>query len=107
MPLSELQDENSDRPDLHFQQLTLGQDIAIVAVSAEAVQGVAALIPDSVPIQIPIGYTDHTYGYLPTNRILQEGGYEADEFRNAFSLPGRYISDVDIILRAQFNKIAS
>ncbi len=106
LPLSELQDKDCDRPDMHFQQIVFGQDIAIVAVSAEAVQGVVALLPDSAQIQIPIGYTDHTFGYLPTNEIVKEGGYEAHEFREAFSLPGRYIPDVDTVLRAQFNKLS-
>jgi hypothetical protein len=39
-------------------------------------------------INIPVGYIDEVYGYLPTARMLHEGGYEASWFLQPFALEG-------------------
>jgi len=35
----------------------------------------------------PVGYTDDVFGYLPTEIMIQQGGYETDGFLKYFSYP--------------------
>jgi hypothetical protein len=39
---------------------------------------------------MPIGYTGSTFGYLPTEAMLSEGGYEAGGFLPLFNLSGSF-----------------
>lgn len=105
LPLSALQDLHSDRPPIHFQRISLGAQLHIISVSAEPVCEIYDLLPICEGNVIPVGYTDHTFGYLPNNKILTEGGYEASRFRRAFSLPGQFVADVETPLRGIFHKL--
>ena len=71
-----------------FQAISLGLNLAFVAVSAEVVaeyaEHVRALSPTA--LTMCIGCTDHTYGYLPTRQMFAEGGYEVEEFCSFFGL---------------------
>lgn len=44
---------------------------------------------------IAVGYVDSVLGYLPTSRVLAEGGYEAGEFCSALGLQGEFHPDVE------------
>ena len=99
VPISVIQTrEVKDRPPLHFQRIRIGKELLLTSVSAEVVSSYA-LDKHKITGSIHVGYTDHIHGYIPTNDILKEGGYEAEGFREAFSLPGTYRENLEAIVR--------
>lgn len=44
---------------------------------------------------MPVGYIDSVFGYLPTERMLSEGGYESDQFRDYFDLKADFAQGLD------------
>jgi hypothetical protein len=73
-----------------FHGLMLSKDLVVVGVSAEVVTEYGALLSQVFAgcLPIPVGYIDDVYGYMPTARMLKEGGYEADWFLEPFALDG-------------------
>ena len=55
-----------------------GSDLTLVALSGEAVVDYARLIEDAIgPLQLWLSaYNNDVFGYLPSARVLEEGGYE-------------------------------
>jgi hypothetical protein len=80
----------SDERQVAFHRVRLGSELAVVGVSAEVVTEYGALVNSALDgsINIPVGYIDEVYGYLPTARMLHEGGYEASWFLQPFALEG-------------------
>jgi hypothetical protein len=81
-----------DSASLLVQGVRLGQDVRIVAVEGELVGElglrVAGRFADGVTF--PLGYSNGTGLYLPTARMLAEGGYEAESyFEYGFAAPLR------------------
>jgi neutral ceramidase len=72
-----------------FHLVSLGR-VTIVGISAEVVTEYGPLLRSTLGSEycIPVGYIDDVYGYLPTARMLREGGYEADWFLRPFALRG-------------------
>lgn len=74
-----------DRPDHAYpvQVLRLGDDLAIIALGNEVVVDYALRLkrelgqPDGPAIWVA-GYSNGYSGYIPSQRVLLEGGYEAD-----------------------------
>lgn len=56
----------------------LGEDLTVVLLSGEVVGGYVPLLERSLgPLGLWVAaYTNDTHGYVPTARILEEGGYE-------------------------------
>ena len=73
---------------ISFQALRLGDDLTLVAASAEVVSEYALRLRETSPTGylMCVGCTDVTFGYVPTKRMLQEGGYEAQEYLPHFGL---------------------
>ena len=55
-----------------------GSDLTLVALSGEVVVDYARLIEDAIgPLQLWLSaYNNDVFGYLPSARVLEEGGYE-------------------------------
>ena len=47
---------------------------------------------------LPLGYANGMTGYIPTSRILVEGGYEAGEAAPYFLLPGPFAPEVEPLM---------
>jgi hypothetical protein len=110
LPLAMLQggpaERFGDRPGLEITSVRLGTNLQFVFLSAEPVAEWSAQFPRTDGVTTwHIGYASHVFGYLPTARMLREGGYEVDGFRPAFSLPGQYVDDIDKIIREAFNRV--
>jgi hypothetical protein len=88
-PLGQFMLGAPDFQQVTFHRLSLGR-LAAVGVSAEVVTEYGPLVRTAFDgrISIPVGYIDEVYGYLPTARMVREGGYEADWFRRPFALEG-------------------
>jgi hypothetical protein len=55
-----------------------GKDLTLVALSGEVVVDYAALLEKSIgPLNLwPAAYCNDYFGYLPSRRVIEEGGYE-------------------------------
>jgi hypothetical protein len=84
---------------ISFQRICLGEEISIVAISAEPVFGYADMVAKTLKLDksalLPVGYTDTVFGYLPTQKMIQEGGYESGGFFKAFNLSGSFKDDLE------------
>lgn len=78
------------KPDSEFSihMISLG-DLAILGISAELVsewqEEITKLFSDVSLILVSC--IDDTFGYLPTRKIMKQGGYEAGEYTKFFGLP--------------------
>ena len=77
-----------------------GQDLTLLAYSGETVVDYVRLAQERLgPLRLWIsGYNNDVYGYLPTDRILREGGYET---RGLYTDYGLFTPDVqDVVMDA-------
>jgi hypothetical protein len=73
----------------------IGEDIEIVALSAEATVEWEAILDQAFPvpparIRLYAGYLGALFGYLPTTAQVPEGGYEVEGFQPLFGLSGSF-----------------
>ena len=66
----------------------------LITLSCEPVTAVAEIIRRDKS-DLVLGYEGNVFGYLPTDRLIDEGGYEADRFMDTFGLEGTWKSSLD------------
>lgn len=73
---------------LTLHSIRLGKDIQIVGVSAEPVAEYARLVRSwaPAPYLMCVGCIDEPVGYIPTDNMIAEGGYESDRSRSHFGV---------------------
>lgn len=75
----------------------IGEEVEIVALSAEASvewqEILDAALPTEGRIRLYAGYSGALFGYLPTGQQVTEGGYEVDGFQRLFGLSGQFDSN--------------
>lgn len=77
-------------------------DLTIVALEGEVCSDWGA-IARSLPATkhaMAIGYANEVSSYIPTARIIQEGGYEGDQSHRVYLLPGRFDPKMEVELTA-------
>lgn len=90
------------------QVLHLARNVEIVAVAGELTSGLAQTIRNGLPQACPIllGYTNGSIGYLPTEIMLREGGYEAlDSVFYFRTLPAPFAPGLEAALVAGINAL--
>jgi hypothetical protein len=88
--------EGAPERDVTFQVVRLGDAVVLAGVSAEPVTALRGCVKGALGDDVhvwPIGYIDDVFGYLPTARMLGEGGYEVKDFKLAFGLSGDFRPD--------------
>jgi neutral ceramidase len=78
----------------------LGKDLTLVALGGEVVVDYALRIKREIPrgnIWVA-GYANDVFAYVPSVRILLEGGYEADQSMIYYGLPTRFDNAVEEVL---------
>lgn len=80
---------------LAAQIVRIGEELEIVALSAEANVEWQRILDEAVPIharriRLYAGYLGALFGYLPTAAQVPEGGYEVEGFQPLFGLSGRF-----------------
>ena len=80
---------------LAAQVVGIGDELEILALSAEASVGWERILDEAIPappgrIRLHAGYLGALYGYLPTPTQVAEGGYEVEGFQPLFGLSGRF-----------------
>jgi neutral ceramidase len=82
-----------------------GQDLTLVALPGEVVVDYVPLIEKAVgPLSLWItAYCNDVFGYLPSARILAEGGYEC---RGLYTAPGFFAPEAESVLLATIRELA-
>jgi neutral ceramidase len=79
------------------QVVRLGNDLILVALPGEAVVDYALRLKSEIagPAVWVAGYSNDVFGYLPSLRVLEEGGYEGGGAMRYTSLPGPFAPSVE------------
>lgn len=79
--------------------LRLGRGLRLVGLEGEAVAELGLLVKGFYDrgVTFPLGYCNGQGAYLPTSRVLEEGGYEADSAWE-YGYPARFAKGTDAIL---------
>ena len=83
---------------LAAQAVRIGEDLEIVALSAEPSVEWQRTLDEAVPvaagrIRLYAGYLGALFGYLPTAAQIPQGGYEVEGFQPLFGLSGHFKPD--------------
>jgi len=79
--------KSPERPPLEYpiQVIRLGSDVTVVALASEVVVDYSLRLKRQLarpPAMVWVaGYCNGYFGYIPSNRVLEEGGYEADGWK--------------------------
>jgi len=82
------------------QVVQFGNDLTIVALAGEVVVDYslrlkAELAGNAGPLVWVAGYSNDVFGYIPSLRVLQEGGYEGGGAMRYTKLPGPFAPSVE------------
>ncbi len=79
------------------QAIQFGKDLTFVALGGEVVVDYALRIKREYGSKgiIVAGYSNDVMSYIPSLRVLKEGGYEADQSMIYYGLPGPYDEQVE------------
>lgn len=94
VPLDELFDGTSPTTEFVAKSVSVPGLGRIISLSCEPVSEVAGLIAAD-PDRLVLGYEGDVFGYLPTDAMVAEGGYEAERFVPIFGMAGRFRPGLD------------
>jgi hypothetical protein len=79
------------------QAVALGKDVTLVALGGEIVVDYCLRLKKEYGAKgiMVAGYSNDVMSYIPSARVLKEGGYEVDDSMIYYGLPGRYREDVE------------
>ena len=79
---------------------TFGPDLTLVALGGEVVVDYALRLARELPgRQLWVaGYSNDVFGYVPSRRVLREGGYEGGDAMIYYGRPGPFTEDVEEII---------
>ena len=77
------------------QAVRFGRGLALVAIGGEPVVDYALRARRELPNVIVAGYSNTVKGYIPSRRVLAEGGYEGGDSMIYYGLPGPFTSTVE------------
>lgn len=99
LPMNEILEGTSPVPELHGKAIRLPGVGRVIALSCEPVTAIAGLVAESDD-DLVLGYEGDVFGYLPTDAIVAEGGYEARRFMDTFGLRGAFRPGLDANIAA-------
>ncbi len=86
------------------QAIAFGKDLTLVALGGEVVVDYVLRMKKEYGAKgiIVAGYSNDVMSYIPSQRVLKEGGYEAADAMIYYGLPGPYTEEVEDLI---FDKI--
>jgi len=92
-----------------IQVCRLGQDLTVVALAGEVVVDYAIRLRQEVKAKTlwPIGYANDVFAYIPSVRILKEGGYEALSSGIYYGMPGPFAEPVEELIVSKVKEMAA
>lgn len=87
----------------------LGKDLTVVALAGEVVVDYAIRLRKELSGKTlwPIGYANDVFAYIPSVRILKEGGYEALSSGIYYGMPGPFAERVEELIVGKVKEMAS
>jgi neutral ceramidase len=87
---------------------TFGPDLTLVALGGEVVVDYALRLARELPgRQLWVaGYSNDVFGYVPSRRVLREGGYEGGDAMIYYGRPGPFSEDVEEIIIRECHRLA-
>lgn len=88
---------------MHLTKINLNKDLQIIGMSGEVVAGVGRMVKDLYPDKstIFLGYCSYTGPYIPTSKIIEEGGYEGEDAMTYCLLPAPFVENIDHIIKKE------
>lgn len=85
---------------LQFQLMGFNNKDLFIGISAEPVTEYYNLITSEIKSNdwIPVGYMNTVIGYLPTDKMIKEGGYEVKGFFKLFGFSGAFRNKIERII---------
>ena len=79
------------------QVVRLGDDLTLVAMAGEVVVDYSLRLKKELPGKAVwvAGYSNDVFGYVPSVRVLREGGYEAGDAMRYTELPGPFAPSIE------------
>jgi hypothetical protein len=78
------------------QAIRFGRDLTVLALGGELVVDYALRAKREFPGNLIVaGYSNDVMCYIPSARVLKEGGYEADDSMIYYGKPGPFAEDVE------------
>ncbi len=93
-----------------IQAIRFGETLVMVAIGGEVVVDYSRLVKStfrSVPFVWVAGYSNDVFGYLPSARVLAEGGYEAGGAMLYGPLPGPFTDSVQDRVMAGVRRVGT
>ncbi|MBI2481020.1 MAG: hypothetical protein HYV60_21015, partial [Planctomycetia bacterium] len=90
------------------QAINLGDDLLMIALAGEVVVDYSLrfkLELRGVPLWVA-GYSNDVFGYVPSLRVLQEGGYEGGGAMRYTTLPGPFAPTVEKLIVEKVHQLA-
>ncbi len=83
-----------------LQVVQFGDTVTLVALAGEVVVDYALRLKKELGAEItwPVAYANDVFAYIPSKRVLAEGGYEADRSMIYYGLPGPWAPEIEEIL---------
>jgi hypothetical protein len=83
-----------------FHWFDLSEQLRVTGISAEPCWEYTQLMNRAFPAKTiwPVGYIDSVFGYLPTQSMLCEGGYEVTGFRKGFGIKGEFVGNLEEVV---------
>ena len=90
------------------QAVQFGDDLTLIALPGEAVVDYSLRLKKDFAGNSRVwvaGYSNHVFGYLPSRRVLQEGGYEGGGAMMYSAYPGPFTESVEDRILEQAKKL--
>ena len=86
---------------------TFGPDLTLVALGGEVVVDYAVRLAREFPDRRiwVAGYSNDVFGYVPSRRVLREGGYEGGDAMIYYGRPGPFTEDVEEIIVRECHRL--
>ena len=94
IPITDIFSGECPVPELVAKTLRVPGVGRIITLSCEPVTAIADLVRGE-PSDLVLGYEGDVFGYLPTDAMVREGGYEAERFMPYFGLRGSWRPRLD------------
>lgn len=101
---------SDEYPHYPVQTWALGDQILWVALGGEVVIDYAIRLKKDVPTSRALwvmGYANDVMAYIPSARVLKEGGYEADSSQIYYGMPGKWSTTIEDAIVAKVKDLTS
>ena len=92
---------------MHLTKIGLNRDTRIIGLSSEVVAKVGRNVKDMYPDKntIFLGYCTYIRLYIPTSKMIEEGGYEGDYSMVYCLSPAPYVKNIDQIIKHEVKSL--